>query len=129
MNWLSFRLIAQICTKRFTCVDKKQLELWVKSWKYTFISHWKKFWLGVGLSSCMYILKWYTETVWVTSVHCDSIITRPSTGKKPRNNGPRYMYTCDRCSKSFTVFHICKQMPHPPSFGMGYQLVYLVLWL
>ena len=30
---------------------------------------------------------------------------------------------------SFTGFHIRKQMPHPPSFGMGHQTVYLVLWL
>ena len=27
---------------------------------------------------------------------------------------------------SFTCFHIHKQMPHPPSFGMGHQSVYLV---
>jgi len=30
---------------------------------------------------------------------------------------------------SFTGFCIHKQMPHPPSFGMGHQSVYLVLWL
>jgi len=30
---------------------------------------------------------------------------------------------------SFTGVHICKQMPHPQSFGMGHQSVYLVLWL
>ena len=30
---------------------------------------------------------------------------------------------------SFTGFHMRKQMPHPPSFGMGHQSVYLVLWL
>ena len=27
---------------------------------------------------------------------------------------------------SFTCFHIRKQMPHPPSFGMGHKSVYLV---
>ena len=30
---------------------------------------------------------------------------------------------------SFTGFHMRKQMPHPLSFDMGHQSVYLVLWL
>ena len=30
---------------------------------------------------------------------------------------------------SFTSFYLRKQMPHPQSFGMGHQSVYLVLWL
>ena len=32
-------------------------------------------------------------------------------------------------SFTFTGFHICKQMPHPPSLGMGRQSVYLVIRL
>jgi len=32
------------------------------------------------------------------------------------------LYTRDHCS----IIHIRKQMPHPPSFGMGHQSVYLV---
>jgi len=30
---------------------------------------------------------------------------------------------------SLSGFHIRKQMPHPPSFGMVHQSVYLVLYL
>ena len=50
-------------------------------------------------------------------LHCNSIITRSSgsTGKKAR-------YIRDL----FHKFSLRKQMPHPPSFGMGHQSVYLV---
>ena len=46
-------------------------------------------------------------------------------GKKTRYNGPRYIHATV-VQTSFTCFHIRKQMPHPPSFGMGHQSVYLV---
>ena len=56
---------------------------------------------------------------------------------KTRYNGPRYIYRVITHrvilplfkifnAISFTCFHIRKQMPHPPSFGMGHQSVYLV---
>jgi len=45
-------------------------------------------------------------------------------------SGPHYIHvTVVQNATSFKGFHIHKQMPHPPSFGMGYQSVYLVLWL
>ena len=49
-----------------------------------------------------------------------------------RYNGPRYIHATvvqNLNATSFTGFHIRKQMPHPQSFGMGHQSVYLVLWL
>ena len=66
-------------------------------------------------------------------IHYDSIITGPSgSNEKTCYNGPHYIHT--RPFKifnatSFTGFHIRKQMLHTLSFGMGHQLVYLVLWL
>ena len=46
-------------------------------------------------------------------------------GEKTRYNGPRYIHA----TVVQKVFHIRKHMPHPPSFGMEHQSVYLVLWL
>ena len=63
-------------------------------------------------------------------LHCNAVVRVHGENALKRNA----LYTHDRCSiflpsTSFTGFHVRKQMPHPPSFGMGHQLVYLVLWL
>ena len=64
-------------------------------------------------------------------IHCNSNITRSlgSTETK-RVITDSVMYTRPLFkifnTTSFTCFHIRKQMPHPPSFGIGHQSVYLV---
>ena len=52
-------------------------------------------------------------------------------GKKTHNNGPCYIHATVKIFNTafFTGFPIRKQMPHPPSFGMGHQSVYLVFTL
>ena len=47
-----------------------------------------------------------------------------STGR----NLPRYLHTTVNMT-SLPGFHIRKQMPHPPSFGLLRQSVYLVLYV
>ena len=62
-----------------------------------------------------------SSNIQIDKVHCDSIITR-STGKT------RVITDCvitDRVIYTRPLSHT-KQMPHPPSFGMGHQSVYLV---
>ena len=64
---------------------------------------------------------------------CDSIITRwlGSTGKiRVIADCVIYMRPLFKIfNTTLPGFHIRKQMPHPPSFGMQYQLVYLVLYV
>ena len=63
-------------------------------------------------------------------LHLGSIITRSpgSTGKKcvimdrVIYKPPLFIVN----ATSFPGFHLRKQMPHPPSFGMGHQTVYLI---
>ena len=45
---------------------------------------------------------------------------------KTRYNGPRYITRVLLIfnATSFPGFHVRKQMPHPPSFGMGHQSLY-----
>ena len=70
----------------------------------------------------------------IIAVHCDSIITW-SSGSPGKTASLYYTVIYMRPlfkifnATSFTGFYIRKQMPHPTSFGMGHQSVYLILWL
>ena len=66
-------------------------------------------------------------TAFLINIHCDCIITHSlgSTGKKLVIADRPYNETLFIVkATSFPGFHIRKQMPHPPSFGMGHQSLY-----
>jgi len=83
------------------------------------------------LSSFVYSPGWVAWSHLRLLLHCDSIITRLSGSTwKSRVIKDCVIYTRLLFkifnAASFTGFHISKQMPHPPSFRMGHQSVYLL---
>ena len=89
------------------------------SWVYTRLSCIKSppILIKVCINVTSYSKYQWSTTVTTAVLHCDSIITRlsGSTGKNPRYNGSRYIYTRPLFkifnATSFTCFHYVNKCP------------------
>ena len=66
--------------------------------------------------------------LYTLELHYNAVHVGIHRGKNLHYNGSRLLFKIVNAT-SLPGFHTCKQMPHPPSFGMGHQSVYLVLYL